>query len=390
MQSIQKNSKSVVMQLLPNLGQGGVERTTVDIAESLQKNGFKAIVVSNGGAMAYELSRTGAMHILLPVDTKNPFKIMRNIKKLTKAIKKHNVDILHVRSRAPAWSAYFAAKKAGIPLVTTFHGAYKVGWFFKKLYNAIMLKGDLVIANSKFIKKHIDDNYKSSITPIRVIPRGVNINYFDPQKVPAQRVIKLTTTWRLPDGVPIVMLPGRLSRGKGQLLLIKALAKLKREVRCLLVGSSQGRDRYINEIEQLVAKLNLTNSVHIIEDCRDMPAAFKLADVIVSASTKPESFGRITIEGQAMGRPVVAPNHGGAPEQILLHETGWLYKPCDVDDLAEKLDMALSLNETERHKLHKLCIKNVRDNFTNDLMCERTLDVYRELLKKPRDQMKAD
>jgi len=384
MKNAQENkSKPVIMQVLPALEQGGVERTAVDIAAALVQNDFDAIVVSSGGPMVHELNRTGATHITLPVDSKNPLTIKRNIKRLGEIIKAYKVNIVHVRSRAPAWSAYFAAKSAGIPFVTTFHGTYNLGGFLKKKYNAIMTKGDRVIANSDFIRRHIMDNYKLKWTPIRVIARGVNINYFDPQKVPAERVVKLATEWRLPDGVPVVMLPGRLTSWKGQLLLIKALSKLDRDVRCLLVGSSQGRAGYVEEIEALTAKLKLTDSVHIIDNCRDMPAAFKLADVIVSASTDPEAFGRVAVEGQAMGRPVVAPNHGGAPEQITPNITGWLFKPSDADDLARKLDKALSLTAEERSLLHERCIQNVHDKFTNDLMCKKTLDIYRELLAKP-------
>jgi len=379
----EQNKKPVVMQVLPALEQGGVERTAIDVAAALVKDGMEAIVVSSGGPMAYELDRIGATHITLPVNAKNPYIMKRNVKRLEALIKEHHVDILHARSRAPAWSAYFAAKHADIPFVTTFHGTYNFGGFLKKAYNAIMIKGDRVIANSDFIRRHIMDNYKLKWTPLRVISRGVNIDYFDPKKVPAERVIKLATEWRLPDGVPVIILPGRLTSWKGQLLLIEALSKLDREVRCLLVGSAQGRSGYVDEIESLTTKLDLTDSVHIIENCKDLPAAFKLADVIVSASIDPEAFGRVAVEGQAMGRPVVAPNHGGAPEQITPNETGWLFKPGDADDLAKKLMKALSLSETERDTLHNRCIENVRAKYTNDLMCKKTLDVYKELLLIP-------
>ncbi len=377
-----QDQKPVILQVLPALHTGGVERGSVDVATATQAAEFQSIVASAGGPMVHQVERAGAKHITLPLDSKNPFVIYRNIKRLEKVMRDENVAVVHARSRAPAWSAYFAAKRVKIPFMTTFHGTYNFTNPIKKYYNSVMQKGVRVIAISDFIRDHMMNNYKTPWSKIRTVYRGMDLDIFDPQAVPASRVVKLATDWRLPDGVPIIMLSGRLTRWKGQTLLLKALAKLDVNVRCLLVGS--GRPEYQSELESLAKELSIDDRVHVVGECRDMPAAYKLADVVVSASTDPEAFGRVAVEGQSMGRPVVAPNHGGAMEQIIHGVTGWLFRPGDEEDLARQLKAALSLNEEERHAFHDRAIENVRTHFTNETMCRRTLNIYRELLEIPK------
>jgi glycosyltransferase involved in cell wall biosynthesis len=223
--------------------------------------------------------------------------------------------------------------------------------------------------------------YKTDPKRIRVIHRGIDIGYFDPVKVSAERVVKLATDWRLKDGVPTVMLPGRLTRWKGQAVLIEAIAKLERtDIRCLLVGSDQGRTGYRRELEGLITKHQLEAVVHLVGDCKDMPAALMLADVVVSASTDPEAFGRIMVEAQAMGRPVIASDHGASQELVLPNETGWLVPPNDTAPLAEALDKALALDAQARESWAQGAISRAREQFTKQKMCAATLDVYRELL----------
>ena len=379
------NTKPVIMQLLPAMEMGGVERSAVDVALAIKAAGYEALVVSAGGRMVHELERAGIRHIRAPVDSKNPWRIWKNAELLQKLIREHGVSLLHARSRAPAWSGWLACQRAGIPFVTTFHSTYNFSGRLKKFYNAVMVRGDYVIANSDFIRQHVMDNYDMPWSRLRVIQRGVDIDLYDPEKVQAARVVSLSTEWRLPDDVPVVMLPGRLTGWKGQKLLIEALARLDRKVRCLLVGSAQGRDAYVEELEALARVRDLRDSVHIVQNCRDLPAAYKLADVIVSASTQPEAFGRVTVEGQAMGRPVVAPDHGGAREQITHGVTGWLFRPGDADHLAQQLNKALSLSPAERANVHEAAITNARTHFTKKLMCDRTLSVYREVLGLPEE-----
>ena len=374
-----------VMQVLPSLVTGGVERGAVDIATALVAEGGRAIVVSSGGPMAHDLTRAGAEHITLPVDSKNPFVIRKNIDRLAHLIRANNVDIVHARSRAPAWSAYFAAQKTGARFITTFHGTYNFGMPFKKRYNSIMTRGDRVIAISEFIARHIMDTYQTDPARLRVIHRGVNFDIFDPAKVSAERVIKLATDWRLPDGVPIIMLPGRLTRWKGQAVLIEALSLLGRDdVRCIIVGSDQGRTRYTRRLQLLIDKFNLGSIVHIVGECRDMPAALMLADVVVHASTDPEAFGRVIVEAQAMGRPVVASDHGASRELVEPGETGWLAPPGDAASLADALRNALSLSAEDREILAENARDRARAQFSKTAMCNATLDTYRSLLADQR------
>ncbi len=374
--------RSAVMQVLPGLVGGGVERGTVEMAEALAEAGWTSIVVSSGGPMVRELERAGALHVELPVHSKNPFVMQRNVGRLARLVRRHGIDLIHARSRAPAWSALGAARRTGARFVTTVHGPYSFGIPFKRLYNSVMVRGDRVIAISEFIRRYIVENYRK-VNPdrVRLIHRGVNTDIFDPAKVSAARVIQLTEQWRLPDGVPTVMLPARLTRWKGHQVLLQALARLgDRPVRCLIVGGEQGRTGYRRELETQVRRLGLEGVVHIVGDCRDMAAAYKIADVVVSASTEPEAFGRVVAEAQAMGKPVIAPNHGAAPEIIIPDVTGWLVPPGNPAALAEALEWALDLDTIEREVLGRRAIERVHAHFTKRRMCDATLGIYRELL----------
>ncbi len=371
----------VILQVLPALETGGVERGTVDIAGAIAEAGGRSLVASEGGRMANELHRVGAEHITLPLSTKSPFAIRRNARRLAEVIRANGVDIVHARSRAPAWSALFASRRTGAHFVTTFHDTYNFGPPFKKLYNSVMTRGERVIAISQFIADHMVKTYKTDPSKIRVIYRGVNMDIFDPQKVPAVRVIQLAEQWRLADGIPVVLLPARLTRWKGQALLIEALARLgDGNVRCLLVGDDQGRAKYRRELERLVRRHKLDSVVHIVGECSDMPAAYKLADVVVSASTDPEAFGRVMVEAQAMGKPVIGAAHGASSELILPDRTGWLFEPGNAEQLAGALSAALSLDTGAREALSNAAIANVRARFSKTRMCHDTLDLYREIL----------
>jgi glycosyltransferase involved in cell wall biosynthesis len=314
-----RTRQPVVLQVLPRLVTGGVERGTVEVAQALTDAGWKAVVASEGGPMVREVTRAGAIHVELPVASKNPWTMRQNVKRLEAVIREHGVDIVHARSRAPAWSALAAANRTGAKFMTTFHGTYNLGWFgLKHIYNSVMTKGERVIAISEFIAEHARRVYGVAPEKIRVVYRGVDLKKFDPVRVSPERIIQLAHKWRLPDGYPVIMLPGRLTRWKGQEVLIRALAELGRhDVRCLLVGSDQGRTGYRQELVDLIRSLGLTDVVHIVDECNDMPAAYMLTDVAVSASTDPEAFGRVVAEAQAMGRPVIATDHGAPRETIL-------------------------------------------------------------------------
>lgn len=370
-----------VLQVLPALHTGGVERGTVDIALALVAAGWRAVVVSAGGPMAREIERGGGVHVTLPVDSKNPLTMRRNVGRIASVIRQHAVDIVHARSRAPAWSSYYAARRTGRPFLTTYHGVYNAGSAFKRWYNSIMVRGTRVIAISEFIAHHVVGEYGVDPTRVRVIPRGIDLLNFDPANVTAERVIALAKSWRLPDGVPVVMMPGRVTRWKGHTVLVEAMARLgRRDICCLFVGSDQGRTEYRAEIAALVDRLGLGGVVRSVDHCRDMPAAYMLADVVVSASTDPEAFGRVLAEAQAMGRPVIGTDHGGARETVIPGETGWLVPPGDPEALAAALAAALALDVDQREALGLRAIAHIRERFSRHEMCASTLAVYAEIL----------
>ncbi len=375
------------------MGTGGVERGTVEMAEALTAAGWRALVASQGGPHVRELARVGAEHITLPLASKSPFIIRQNIAALSDLITHRSVSLVHARSRAPAWSAYAAAKQTDIPFVTTFHGVYGLGPFgLKKLYNRVMARGETVIAISNFIADHLVREYGLDEDRLRLIPRGVDLSVFDPDTVTSARMIKLATEWRLPDDGPVIMLPGRLTSWKGQGLLIDALSVLKKSgrlhdgLRCLLIGPGSTGSSYRQRIESKMAATGLDGHVQIIEDCRDIVAAYMMTYVVVSASTRPEAFGRIVAEGQAMGRPVVAPAHGAAPEILLPGVTGWLFTPGDAQSLAGALEQALSVSAMQRDDLAMQARSHIAENFDRDMMTSATLAVYEDLIStRPSD-----
>ena len=370
-----------VLQVLPHLNSGGLVSGAVEISNALQELGHSSYVASEGGRREREITREGGKVLLLPLSSKNPITIFRNIYRLTKIIKHNKIDIIHARSRAPAWSAYFAAKKMNIPFVTTFHGTYSIKGNLKKKYNSVMTKGNKVIAISNFIKEHILQNYKISSKKIVTIHRGINIETFDHLKVSDERLISFCKKFNIPEDHFVILLPGRITRWKGHKTLIKAIAMLGRDdLTCLLVGDTQGRKKYVNELNLYIDKLGLSNIFRIIENQIDMAAIYKLADVVVSASTDPEAFGRVVAEAQAMGRPTVAVNHGGAPEIILKDITGWLFKPGDSIDLSDKILKALKLDDLERKEIAIKARQRTTLNFNNETMCLKTLNIYSDLL----------
>jgi len=373
-------SAPAVLQVLPHLDAGGVPRGTIEVAEALIAAGGRALVASAGGAGVAELERIGAKHFALPLDSKNPLELVANANRLERLIARENVQIIHARSRAPAWSAEAAARRGGCAFVTTFHGTYGHASRLKRGYNAVMTRGQRVIAISHFIAEHIRSVYGIDEGRLRVIPRGVDPARFDPKAVSPARLIALSKRWRIPEGQRVVLMPARITRWKGQGVLVEALARLDRpNLLCLMVGDAQGRGRYRAELEALIAERGLAENVRILEPSGDMPAAYKLAEVVVSASTDPEAFGRVMVEAQAMGRPIVATDHGGARESVLAGETGWLVAPGDADALAAGIARALALDDITRAHMAERAVAHVCANFTTALMCRRTLDVYREL-----------
>jgi glycosyltransferase involved in cell wall biosynthesis len=316
----------------------------------------------------------------LPLASKNPLVIRRNRAALIEVIRRCKIDLVHARSRAPAWSACMAAQATDRRFVTTFHNAYPIDMPLKQRYNAVMARGERVIAISHFVAEHVAEIYGVGADRLRTIPRGVDLARFDARRVRGERVAELATRWRVPDGFAVIMLPGRLTRWKGALDLIEAIARLgRRDLCCLLVGAEQRRG-FRRELEATIERLGLVGMFRIIEDCRDMPAAYVLADVVVSASTDPEGFGRVIVEAQAMGRPVIATDHGGARETIVPGATGWLVPPRDPAALAAAIGEALALDRDAQAALGRRARAQVAAGYTRELMCARTIGVYEELL----------
>ena len=371
----------VVLQVVPSLISGGAERGCVDVAIAIRQAGATSLVASEGGPMAHELERHGVTHLTLPLASKNPFTIRRNGARLAEIIKQYGVDIVHARSRAPAWSAEAAARRTGAHFITTFHAAYSFSGEWKRRYNAIMTTGERVIAISEFIAEHIRENYEIDPERIRVIQRGIDMNRFDPARVNHARVAALFRSWGAPHDVPVVMLPGRVTRIKGHSVLIEALAKRgKRDLFCVLVGSWDGKEAYHRELQELIERRRLGDMIKIVGNCADMPAAYRVANIIVSPSLVPEGFGRVPVEAQAMGRFVIASNVGGTRETVLDGETGKLIPPGDADALATALDEALLRAGVERRDAVERAIAHVAGNFSKERMCAQTLEVYEEVL----------
>ena len=379
------NVAPVVLQVLPELGQGGVELGTVQIAEALAQNGIKNYVASAGGRLEYNLKQLGVPHITLPLKSKNPLTILKNADKLAEIIKKEGINIVHARSRAPAWSAYLAAKKAGVHFMTTFHGTYGLGpWGIKKPYNRVMALGEKVIVISSHIKKHVMENYHTPEDRLVFIHRCVDMEKFDPAAVTAERLKTLLETYRLPTDRQLILLIGRLTHWKGQWLLIDALAKLKErgDFHCVFTGDDQGRTKYTAELTEKIRTNGMESDFTFIRHTDDVPALMKACDIVVSASVEPEAFGRIAAEGEAMGKIVLASNIGGSLDNLKDGVTGRHFKSGNANDLSAKIAWALDLPAEERQKIAAAARKFVKENFTKQIMCDKTIAVYRSLIGK--------
>lgn len=380
-QFVTRQRAPVVMQIVPALDSGGVEQGVIDINAAIVRAGGQSIVVSSGGARVHEITKAGGTHIPLPVHSKNPLTMASNVSRLRKLIRERHVDVVHACSRAPAWSAARAVRGTNARYVTSCHSAHALGGTLKRLYNSSIAGGERVIAVSHFLADYLEKNYRIDPNIIRVIHRGVAMERFHPNSVTPERLIRVAQDMRVPDGASVILMPARLSRIKGHMFLLDAMEKIQRkDVFLLFLGSDAGNENYRAELDSYIAAKDLGGKVRIVPACNDMPAAYMMATVVVSPSLVPEGFGRVPIEAQAMGRPVIATNHGGARETILRDETGWLVEPGNVDELAAALDEAMSIDARQRAALATRAMGYVAQHFTNEQMCQGTLDVYAELL----------
>lgn len=366
-----------ILQVVPALSAGGVERTALEIAGALTEAGHHAHVASAGGRLESELQAAGGIFHCAPLETKNPIKMRRNTKTLIKIILAHNIDIVHARSRAPAWSAHAAAKACGVPYVTTYHGIYNANSGLKRCYNSIMARGEIVIANSQFTADHIMSEHGLNADKIRVIPRGVDMKRFDPAVILTADAKKLRQAWGVTPDQTCLLLPGRLTAWKGQGVAIKALGELPDTFALVLLGDAQGRDAYVGEMLALAKSLGIHARVHIPGHSADMPTAFAAADIVLSASTDPEAFGRIAAEAQAMSKWVIASDHGGATETVIAGVTGARTPPGDASALAA----AITAGPAQRYK-PAAGRAHIQANFSDRQMMDKTLAAYKEVLSR--------
>lgn len=374
--------EKTIMQILPSLKQGGVEVGTLEIAGALQKNHMPNMVVSNGGELVSQLEQMGVKHIQLPVHSKNPFKIWLNAKKIAKIAQENNVGLMHVRSRAPAWSVWLASKKTGIPFISSYHGVYGIKPKIKKLYNSVMLKGLCTIAVSEYVKKHLMTEYHYPESKIHVIARGADLKRFNPVLFTTKHIETFVVENHIPMDKPIITLVGRLSKIKGQLELLQALKQMQtKELTCLLIGG-KAKPGYEKELNTAMATLPEGVVVKILSvPAIKMPLVYAISNVVVSTSMVPESFGRVVVEANAMKRVVVAFNHGGPTETIIDGQTGYLVPVGDTQALAKALDKVLSLTADQKKVMEENAYQNVILNFSVEKMCEKTLNLYKEILK---------
>ena len=382
-------NKKIILQIIPAMEMGGAEAGTLEISSYMKKKGWEVIVSSSGGSLVRKLDYYKIKHVKLPLNSKNPLMIFLNIFTLAWVIKKYKVKIVHVRSRAPAWSAYYACSMLrGVKLVSTVHGAYSNQNIFKKIYNSVMCKSVKIVAISKYIKNYLLKNYKftkKKKEKIITIPRGVDSKRFNPKSIDSKRLFFLTNHWQLPDGMPIILFPSRIAPFKGHKTLLKAIAILKKDPKikflCLMVGLSKKDSSYDAEIQALIEENDLFDYIKFTGACPDMPAAYKISDIVVSPADKPEGFGRIIIESQSMGKPVIASAHGGSLELIKNNFNGILFKPKNEHDLADKLKYLIYLSREKKEKIIKNASALVSEKYNIDKMYDSNFKLYNSLIK---------
>lgn len=375
-----------VLQVTPALDAGGVERTTIEVAEALARAGGRALVASRGGRLEDELRAVGGELVRLPMESKNPLTLWANAAALAKTATANGVQIIHARSRAPAWPALWAARRTGLAFVTTYHGIYNARSALKRMYNSVMAKGDVVIANSDYTRAHLIAEHGAAPERVVVIPRGVDIERFDPAAVAPERVATLTARWGLPPDGATIILPARLTAWKGHVTLIEAarLIELRRPglARYVFAGDPQGREAYVDDLEARIEAAGLRGRIRIVGHVADMPAAFAASDVAAFPSLEPEAFGRGAVEAQAMGVPVVAAAHGGLTETVAPGVTGLHFEPGDAAGLADALEQILLLPPEQRSAMGQAGRARVRSTYTKTALQTATLAVYDRVLRE--------
>ena len=382
------SSNIKVLQVIPKLGYGGAETGCYDIAHYLSENNCKSFIVTSGGELIKFIDKKKVKLIRLPVNTKNPLLVFLNAILLVGIILFYNISIVHARSRAPAWSCLLATKLTKRKFVTTFHGTYSFSGKFKKFYNSVMVRSDLIIAGSNFIFSHIKENYSKFFKlkkKFLVIFRGINVDYFDASSKLESEEKKLLEKWEINKEKKIILMPGRLTSWKGQELFIEAINLTKIELgyeafHVVILGSDQGRDLYKKKLIRLIEQYRLTNQIKFIEHCDDMALAYKVSDIVVSASIEPEAFGRVAVEAQSMEKMIIASDIGGSNETIINEKTGLLFESGNANSLSKKIIQAITMDETLIELIGKEGRKNIIKKFNVEKMCFSTYSEYKRLL----------
>ncbi|MDB3995348.1 glycosyltransferase family 4 protein [Candidatus Pelagibacter sp.] len=382
------SSNLKVLQVIPKLGYGGAETGCYDIAHYLPENDCGSFIVTSGGELLKFIDKKKVKIIKLPVHSKNPLIIFINFLALVAIILIKNISIVHARSRAPAWSCLLAAKITGRKFVTTFHGTYNFNNKIKKFYNSVMVRSDLIIAGSNFIFSHIKDNYTKYLNTkkkLLVIFRGINVDYFDPTTILDSDEKKLLKKWQIEKDKKIILLPGRLTGWKGQEVFIEAINLVNIELGyeafyAIVLGSDQGRDLYKKKLIRITEQHRLNNQVKFIDHCNDMALAYKVSDIVISASIEPEAFGRVAVEAQSMEKPIIASDIGGSNETIIDEKTGFLFESNNAKSLSKKILKVLSMDETLLQSIGKEGRKNIIQKFNVEKMCFSTYSEYKRIL----------
>ena len=382
------SSKLKVLQVIPKLGYGGAETGCYDLAHYLSEMNAHSYIITSGGELTKFIDKKKVKLIKLPVHSKNPILIFFNSIILSFIILFNNISIVHVRRRAPAWACLWATKITRRKLVTTFHGTYNFNNSIKKFYNSVMVRSHLIIAGSNFIFSHINDNYKkylSSKKKFLVIFRGINVDYFNSSTTLAIEENQLLSEWNLKKDKKIILMPGRLTSWKGQEIFIEALNLVNQQFGyqafyAVILGGDQGRDIYTKKIKRLSEQYRLTGQLKFVKNCKNMPLAYKVSDLIVSASIEPEAFGRVSVEAQSMEKPIIASNIGGSNETIIDNQTGFLFQAGNPESLSKKIIEALNLDESTLKSMGIEGRKNVIKKFNVEKMCFSTYSEYKKLL----------
>ncbi len=382
------SSKLKVLQVIPKLGYGGAETGCFDIAHYLFENNCSSFLITNGGPLTKFINKKKVKYIRLPVNSKNPIIMLLNTILISVIVFFYNIDIIHARSRAPAWSCFLASKITRKKFVTTFHGTYNFKSKIKKFYNSVMLRSDLVIAGSNFIFSHIKENYKEYLNNSKkflVIFRGINIDYFDASTTFTEDEDKLFKSWNLEVEKKTILLPGRITEWKGHEMFIEAMNKINiqlghKSFNAVILGSDQGRDLYKKKLIRLVEQYRMNDQIKFVDHCENMPLAYKISDLIVSTSIEPEAFGRIAVEAQSMEKPIIASNLGGSKETIVNNKTGILFDAGDSDDLSKKIIEFFNFDKSTIEQMGKEGRKNVSAKFNVEKMCFSTYSEYKKLI----------